>query len=107
MLGLPYWVDDNGNMWSAREYTEKEAHNLSMSLINSTYNYNCEKLRDSHFNTNCFDSTNLSNSKFSAYCQDSNYLINCINCINCKNLVNSRKCLNNKPMKDNETNDKK
>lgn len=99
MLGLPYWQDENFNTWSAREYTEKQAHNLSKTLVNCAYNHDCQDLINCTYNNHCSNCNNVSNCSFVAYSQDCQFLINCTNCNNCSNLFNCRHFDNNKPLK--------
>ena len=76
-----YWIDENGNKWYDKKFTEEEAVRLSSALVNCTDCINC---------TDCTDCTDCTNCRYCRYCTDCTDCRYCTNCTNCTDCTDCR-----------------
>lgn len=88
--GLPYWQDENFNIWNAREYNEIQAYNLSKTLSNCWYCLDCNNSSNLERCVGCSKCGNLADSMFCVVCNYSSFLFNCKGCSGCYGLYNQR-----------------
>jgi len=65
-----YWVDKNNNKWDSLIFTEKEAKELSKTLINCSYCYNCRYCSYCYNCRYCSYSSNLNDCGYCSYCSN-------------------------------------
>lgn len=83
-----YWVDKNGNKWSAEYCTKKGAERLSETLINCFNCVNCINCKNCEYCLNCTDCFRCFECYGCERCEK------CYNCDNCKNCIDCGYCLN-------------
>lgn len=85
--GLPYWQDDNFNIWNAREYNETQAYKNSLTLISCYYCMDCYSSSNLVRCVGCNKCSNLADCHFCVVCNSSSFLFNCKGCNNCYGLT--------------------
>jgi hypothetical protein len=75
--GIAYWMDNNYNYWNSRLYTESEAWNISKTLVNCFYCFDCKECTNCIRCKECCDCNNLQDSSFCLNCNDSKMLLSC------------------------------
>lgn len=83
-----YWVDDNGNRWSMKNYSFEEALKHQKTLIDCSNCTNCSECSNCH---HCVDCVHCSYCKSSSNCSFCSYLNESNNCLY---VTYSTKCKN-------------